>query len=56
MSKRTQMNLWIFGLPFVISASVEFLPFWLSAPIVILGTMQWAGACITLIELKKEEE
>ena len=56
MSKEDKMGLWIFGLPFVISASVEFLPFWLSAPIVILGTLQWGGACITLVELKKEKK
>jgi len=56
MSKRKQMVLWIFGLPFVISASIEFLPFWLSAPIVLLGAMQWLGAGITLAELTKEEE
>jgi len=56
MSKRNQMVLWIFGLPFVISAALEFLPFWLAAPIVLLGMMQWLGACITLAGLKKEEE
>jgi hypothetical protein len=52
MSKRTQMCLWILGLPFVISAALEFLPKWLSFPVLLLGIMQWLGACITLTELK----
>ena len=56
MSKRTQMGLWIFGLPFVISAALEFLPQWLSFPILLLGTMQWLGACVTLTELKDKED
>jgi len=56
MSKRNQMGLWIFGLPFVILAALEFLPFWLAAPIVLLGMMQWFGACITLAELKGKED
>jgi hypothetical protein len=55
MSKRNQMVLWIFGLPFVISASVEFLPAWVSWPIAFLGAMQWLGACTTLAELNKEK-
>lgn len=55
MSRKNQMGLWIFGLPFVISAALEFLPQWLSFPVLLLGTMQWLGACITLAELTKEE-
>ena len=56
MSKKNQMGLWIYGLPFVISAALEFLPFWLSAPIMLLGTMQWLGACVTLVKLTEEKE
>jgi len=46
------MGLWIFGLPFVISAAIEFLPAWVYLPIALLGAMQWIGACITLNTLK----
>ena len=56
MNTRNLMLLWVFSLPFVISASIEFLPFWLAAPIVLLGVMQWCGACITLARLNEEEE
>jgi ABC-type microcin C transport system permease subunit YejE len=56
MSKRNQMVLWVFGLPFVISAAIEFLPFWLAAPIAFLGAVQWLGACIALAELIRKEE
>jgi CRISPR/Cas system-associated protein Csm6 len=56
MSKRNQMVLWIFSLPFVISAAIEFLPFWLTIPVVLLGMMQWLSACITLAKLDNEEE
>jgi len=47
--------LWIFGLPFVISAAIEFLPAWVYWPIALLGAMQWLGACITIAELKGKE-
>jgi hypothetical protein len=56
MSKRNQMVLWIFGLPFVISAAIEFLPAWVYWPIALLGAMQWLGACTMLVELKGKEE
>lgn len=55
MSRRNQMALWIFGLPFVISAAIEFLPAWVYWPIALLGAMQWLGACTTLVELKGKE-
>ena len=55
MSKRNQMVLWIFGLPFFISAAIEFLPAWVSWPIAFLGAMQWLGAWVTLAELNKEK-
>jgi hypothetical protein len=48
MSKKNKMGLWIFGLPFVISAAIEFLPAWVYWPIALLGAMQWIGACILL--------
>jgi hypothetical protein len=56
MSKRNRMVLWIFSLPFFISAAIEFLPAWVCWPIALLGAMQWLGACITLAELTRKEE
>lgn len=29
--------------PFAITASIEFLPWWIAAPIVFLSTIFWAG-------------
>jgi ABC-type microcin C transport system permease subunit YejE len=29
--------------PFVVTASIEFLPWWLSAPIVLLTAIFWLG-------------
>jgi len=43
----------IFVIPFVVSASIEFLPGWLSWPISILGGMVWVGS-LCLLQEKKE--
>ena len=43
MKKGTQLLLMFFSLPFVVSASIEFLPQWLSWPIGVIATMFWVG-------------
>lgn len=55
MTKKTKMGLWIVGLPFVVSTSNEFLPFWLAWPITLICIMQWIGACIVLTECKEQQ-
>ena len=40
--------------PFIVSASIEFMPGWLSWPISILGGMVWIGS-LFLIQEKKEK-
>jgi hypothetical protein len=52
MKDKVMTLLYIFFMPFVVSASIEFLPGWLSWPISILGGMLWIGS---LILLQKQE-
>lgn len=47
-TKNAYLN--IIVLPFVISASIEFLPAWLHFPIALLGGMMWLGACVIVAE------
>ena len=53
MTRKERAYLHIIILPFVVSASFEFLPAWLYWPIALIGGMAWLGACAMLIE--KEE-
>jgi len=55
MKEKIQTLLYIFVTPFVVSASIEFLPGWLSWPIAVLGGMMWFGALILLQEKKKDD-
>lgn len=48
MSKKTKLGLEIIFIPFIISASIEFLPTWLYVPVIFIGSMFWLGACILL--------
>jgi len=48
MTKKNQIVAYIMITPFVVSASAEFLPRWISAPIAVLGTMIWLGALLML--------
>ncbi len=50
MTRKNKAALYVFILPFVISASVEFLPAWLYWPICILAGMSWFGSCLILGE------
>ena len=47
---KTTLYLCIISLPFVVSASFEFLPAWLYWPIALIGGMEWFGACLMLVE------
>jgi hypothetical protein len=50
MTRRKTAYLNIIFLPFVISASIEFLPSWLHFPIALLGGITWFGACLIVAE------
>jgi hypothetical protein len=50
MTRKTRAYLHIITLPFVISASIEFLDAWLYLPICLIGGMIWGGACVILAE------
>lgn len=50
MSIKLLAYLHILFTPFVVSAAIEFLPFWLAWPVVLLGSMTWIGSCIILAE------
>ena len=53
MKDKVVTLLYVFITPFVVSASIEFLPGWLSCPISILGGMVWIGS-LFLMQGKKE--
>jgi len=48
MKKTTEMGLYFLGLPFAISASIEFLPQWVSMPISVIAGMLWFGTLIQI--------
>jgi hypothetical protein len=52
MTKQQRAYLHIIILPFVISASFEFLPAWLYWPLAVICGMSWLGACVVLAEGK----
>lgn len=54
MKDKTVTLLYVLVTPFIVSASIEFLPGWLSWPISVLGGMMWVGA-LFLIQEKKEK-
>lgn len=39
--------------PFVVTASIEFLPWWLSSPIVFLTGLFWWGTMVQIGEYKR---
>ena len=45
-----------FSLPFVMSASIEFLPQWLSWPIGVIAAMFWVGTIVEIQNYDKTEE
>jgi uncharacterized membrane protein YdbT with pleckstrin-like domain len=53
MIRKRSAYLHIVILPFVVSASFEFLPAWLYLPIVLIGGMSWFGACAIVAEKEK---
>ncbi len=48
MKKTTELGLYFLGLPFVISAAIEFLPQWLSIPIGLIAGMIWFGTVVQI--------
>ena len=54
MTEKNQTVAYIMITPFVVSAAVEFLPRWLSAPIGMLGFMLWLGALFMLLDKKDD--
>ena len=52
MTEKNQIVAYLMITPFVVSASLEFLPKWLSVPILMLGIMLWMGALFMLMDKK----
>jgi len=52
MKDKTETMIYIFVIPFVVSAAIHFLPGWLSWPVSILGGMVWFGSLFMLREKK----
>jgi uncharacterized integral membrane protein len=55
MIDKVQTLLFIFITPFVVSASCEFLPGWVSWPVCVLGSMLWFGSLFMLSEKKNDK-
>lgn len=56
MKKSTELLLIFFSMPFVVSASIEFLPQWLSWPIGVIATMFWVGTIVEIQNYDKTKE
>ena len=56
MKKSTELMAMFLTLPFVASASIEFLPAWLSIPICVIAAMFWLGTCLMIKDHKKEDD
>lgn len=54
MTKKTRPYIYVITLPFVISASWQFLDVWLCYPITLICAMAWIGACGILARESKE--
>jgi hypothetical protein len=54
MKRKTRAYLYVITLPFVVSASWQFLEAWLYFPITLICGMAWLGACGILAEKEKE--
>ena len=50
MTRKQRAYLHVITLPFVISASWQFLDVWLCYPITLICAMAWVGACGILAE------
>ena len=50
MTRKRRAYMHVITLPFVMSASIEFLPAWVHFPICLIGGMAWIGACMILSE------
>jgi len=50
MKQKIELMASVFILPFVVSASIEFLPGWLSWPISVLSAMIWVGSLMLIQE------
>lgn len=56
MKKTTELGLYFLGLPFVISASVEFLPQWVAVPIFLIAGLVWLGVFIQITKYEGEKK
>ena len=56
MKKSTELGLMFFSMPFVVSASLEFLPAWLSWPTALIAGMFWVGVLGQIHEYDKTKE
>ena len=56
MKKSTELGLMFFSMPFVVSASTEFLPKWLSMPISLIATLLWIGTFVQITKYDAETD
>lgn len=48
MKNKLSPLIYIFVTPFAVSSAIEFLPFWVSWPIAVLGGLHWFGSLLLL--------
>ena len=56
MKKYTWLLLVFVGAPYIVGASIEFLPAWASGPTCLLAVLWWIGACIEIKEYGAEKD
>jgi hypothetical protein len=55
MKKSSEMLLIFVAIPFIVSAAGEFLPSWLSVPIMVIGAFVWVGNLVEINNYTKEK-
>jgi len=56
MKKSTELMATFLTLPFVASASIEFLPTWLAMPTFVIAVIFWMGNLVQIMDYKREDD
>ena len=56
MKKSTELMSVFLTMPFVVSASMEFLPAWLAMPICLIAVMFWMGTLVQIMDYTKKDD
>ena len=56
MKKSTELMTMFIAMPYLVGASMEFLPTWLAMPTCLIAVMFWLGTCLMIKDHKKEDD